>query len=247
MPRQARQRNESGFLHLIVRGIGRQALFEEREDYHFFLAILARFSQETGVSVCAYCLMENHVHLLVRDDNEHVSLMMKKLGVSYSRYFNRKYKREGHLFQDRYLSEAIQDERYLLTVFRYILNNPRKAGLCSAADYEWSSYGSYDGSTGFVDTALLRELIGSAEHYAVFIAQPNEDQCLDLEMVRRDDDWARTVIQQKLGFQSGTELQSLDRLTRNDALRILLKEGLSIRQIERLTGISKGIIQKVRK
>jgi hypothetical protein len=59
--------------------------------------------------------------------------------VSYSQYFNRKYKRQGHLFQDRYLSEPIDDERYLLTVFRYILNNPQKVGI-SAADYEWSSY-----------------------------------------------------------------------------------------------------------
>ena len=84
MPRQPRQRSESGYLHLIVRGIGRQALFEEWEDYQFFLSILERFSRETRMIVCAYCLMENHVHLLVRDKGEQAALMMKKLGVSYS-------------------------------------------------------------------------------------------------------------------------------------------------------------------
>ena len=104
MPRQARVKSESGYTHLIVRGIGRQVLFEAREDYQFYLAILERYSHETEIQVCAYCLMENHVHLLVCDANARIALMMKKLGVSYSQYFNRKYKRQGHLFQDRYLS-----------------------------------------------------------------------------------------------------------------------------------------------
>ena len=178
MPRQPRQRSESGYLHLIVRGIGRQALFEEREDYQFFLSILERFSRETGVIVCAYCLMENHVHLLVRDNEERVALLMKKLGVSYSQYFNRKYDRHGHLFQDRYMSEPVNDERYLLTVFRYILNNSQKAGICTAAEYEWSSYRMYGRDGGLVDTTVLHALIGGDERYAEFIAAANEDQCL---------------------------------------------------------------------
>ena len=184
MPRQPRQRSESGYLHLIVRGIGRQALFEEREDYQFFLSILERFSRETRVIVCAYCLMENHVHLLVRDKGEQAALMMKKLGVSYSRYFNGKYDRQGHLFQDRYMSEPVDDERYLLTVFRYILNNPQKAGICTAAEYEWSSYRLYGRDGGLVDTTVLRALIGSDERYAEFIAAANEDQCLEYETPR---------------------------------------------------------------
>ena len=157
MPRQARVKSESGYAHLIVRGIGRQALFEAREDYRFYLAILERYSHETEIQVCAYCLMENHVHLLVCDANARIALMMKKLGVSYSQYFNRKYKRQGHLFQDRYLSEPIDDERYLLTVFRYILNNPQKVGI-SAADYEWSSYRLFAQPSPIVDTRVFREL-----------------------------------------------------------------------------------------
>ncbi len=86
MPRQPRQHSESGYLHLIVRGIGKQLLFEEREDSHFFLSLLRRYSAETSVSVLAYCLMENHVHLLVRDEQGQTPLLMKKLGVSYSSY-----------------------------------------------------------------------------------------------------------------------------------------------------------------
>lgn len=247
MPRQARHKSESGYLHLIVRGIGQQTLFEEREDYQYFLSALMRFSRETEVVICAYCLMQNHVHILARDDGGQTALLMKKLGVSYSQYFNKKYERQGHLFQDRYLSEPVEDERYLLTVFRYILNNPTKAGICPAADYEWSSYRLYGQKDGPVNTTLLCALIGEDDRYAEFIASPNEDQCLEYEAVQRDDVWAREIIQARLGVQSGTALQSLDRAKRNEALRQLLNEGLSIRQIERMTGISKGIIQKVKR
>ena len=246
MPRRARQKSETGYLHLIARGIGRQALFESREDYGVYLSLLARYSRETEVAICAYCLMENHVHLLVRDEQDRTALMMKKLGVSYAHYFNRKYERTGHLFQDRYLSEAVRDEPYLLTVFRYILNNPRKAGICAAKDYEWSSYRLYERTTALVDTSLFVALIGDAEAYAAFVAAANDDECLEYDHARLSDDEARRVVQEQLGRDSGTALQALGRKERNAQLRTLLDRGLSIRQIERLTGISRGVVQKVR-
>lgn len=244
MARQARQKSGSGYMHLIVRGIGKQVLFEEREDYLYYLSILERFCRDTGVKVCAYCLMENHVHLLVHDEAGKTPLLMKKLGVSYSYYFNKKYVRTGHLFQDRYLSEAVEDEAYLLVVFRYILNNPRKAGVCPADRYEWSSYNLYDDPAAFVDTALFRELIGDRKRYRRFIAGDNDDACLEYDAPKRDDEWAKNVIHKQLASESGTELQSCGRRERNEALRKLKEEGLSVRQIERLTGINRGIIQR---
>lgn len=246
MPRHARQKSETGYLHLITRGVGRQALFESREDYRMYLSLLERCSRETDVAICAYCLMENHVHLLVRDERDHTALMMKKLGVSYARYFNRKYERTGHLFQDRYLSEPIRDEPYLLTVFRYILNNPRKAGICAAKNYEWSSYRLYGRTAALVDTSLLAALIGDAEAYAAFVAAANDDECLEYDRARLSDKRARRIVQEQLGHDSGTALQALGRKERDAQLRALLDRGLSIRQIERLTGISRGIVQKVR-
>lgn len=244
MPRQARRLSESGYLHLVARGIGRQVIFEDREDYEFYLSILRRFSRETGVAVCAYCLMGNHVHLLVRDEKGETPKLMKKLGVSYSHYFNKKYERVGHLFQDRYMSEAIEDEAYLLMVFRYILNNPRKAGLSAAADYEWNSYKLYASPATFVDTRLFQELLGDGARYAEFIAGGQDDKCLDCDAAPKNDTWARSVIQDCLDAPSGTVLQSLDRKARNEALRRLKDQGLTVRQIERLTGISRNIVYR---
>ena len=244
MPRQPRQSSASGYLHLIVRGIGRQALFEERADYQFFLSILRRYARETGVSVCAYCLMENHVHLLVRDPEELAPQLMKKLGVSYSAYFNKKYDRCGHLFQDRYRSEAVEDDAYLLTVFRYILNNPAKAGICPASAYAWNSYAQYDRPGSFVDTALLRELIGDRAQLDAFLADEGGAVCMEFD--RQDETWQRDLLHSILGTENGTVLQHLDRAARNEALCRLKAAGLTVRRIERLTGIGRNIIQRAK-
>lgn len=145
------------------------------------------------------------------------------------------------------MSEAIQDEAYLLVVFRYILNNPQKAGICPASEYEWSSYDRYEQTAGMLGMGLLHDLIGDRERYVEFIAVPNDDKCMEYEAAPRDDDWARKVIRKRLRSQKGTVLQSWDKSKRDAALRQLIEEGLSIRQIERLTGIGRGIIQRVKR
>ena len=245
MPRQARTLSESGYMHLIVRGIGKQIMFEEAADYRKFLALLERFCKETEVKPCAYCLMDNHVHLLVCDPKGNTPLLMKKLGVSYALYFNRKYDRSGHLLQDRYLSETVDSDAYLLMVFRYILNNPRKAGICDARNYPWNSYTQYDLPEPWMELSLVRSLLGGLSEYEAFIDAVNDDQCLEYGKPRHDDAWALDVIRKCLEVDSGTTLQSYARKERNEALRTLKANGLTIRQIERLTGINRNIVQKV--
>ena len=88
LPRQARKLSESGYMHLIVQGIGRQIMFEEAADYQRFLSSLERFCGETEVKKLCLLPGGNHVHLLVCDPKGHTPLMMKKLGVSYSQCFN---------------------------------------------------------------------------------------------------------------------------------------------------------------
>ncbi len=242
MPRRARQFGESGYMHLIVRGIGRQLLFEDASDYRHYLKKLEFYCLDTEVKVCAFCLMDNHVHLLVKGDSESIVLLMKKIGVSYSGYFNKKYDRVGHLFQDRYRSEPIEDERYLLTAFRYVLQNPQKAGICNASEYRWSSYNLYDMPPAFMDLSLIWQLLGTSDQYKEFLAAENDEQCLDFEDPRRDDEWAKVEMKQCLGVTVGAAIQSYTRTERNRALRMLRNRGLSVRQIARLTGISKNSV-----
>ena len=245
MPRQARKFSESGYFHAMQRGIGKQLLFEAPDDYQFYLRMLEKYSRETGVAVCAYCLMENHTHLLLHDKEKKISEFMKKIGIRYSYYFNQKYERTGHLFQGRYRSEPVEDEAYLIAVTRYILNNPQKAGICAAKDYQWSSYRCFGDSSSFADMSIIKSLLGDQKAFDAYLEEENDDQCMDFDTgVRHDDKWALRVIHCQLKGQSGTCLQRMDREKRDRELRALKKAGLSIRQLERLTGINRGVIQK---
>ncbi len=271
MPRTARNILEGGYRHVIVRGIGKQILFEDEKDNGFFLRLLKKYSLETNVKVCAYCLMENHVHLLIHDLATDTAVFMKKIGVSYSAYFNKKYERTGHLFQDRYKSENISDERGYLTVLRYILRNPEKAGFCRTEEYRWSSFSSYEDATSFLEQTLTWRLFENRASFRDFILWNNPEHGTEDGMEpknstelengmepknstelengmepdgRMDDGMARKKIRDCLGVQSGTVLQSYGRAERNRALRELKNNGLTIRQIERLTGINRGVIQR---
>ena len=244
MPRKSRDYGHTGYVHLIIRGIGRQTLFEDREDYQFFLARLQKISKEENIPLLCYCLMENHVHLLVYCLSGNVSRMMKRLETVYAKYFNRKYDRVGHLFQNRFLNENIENDSQLLVVFRYILNNPEKAGICRADQYKWSSYRFYSDPNSFIDTSLLEKLIGDRSAFADFMNQSGEDACLDVDLFDCSDKWARSVILQTLPVHSCIDLQKMSKKDRNLALRTLKQHGLSVRQIERLTGIGRNIVQR---
>ena len=243
MPRTARNIYERGYRHIIMRGIGKQILFEDQWDNLFFINLLKKYSSDTEVNICSYCLMENHVHLLVCDDATDTALFMKKIGVSYSAYFNSKYERVGHLFQDRYKSENINDEGAFLRVLRYILRNPEKAGICKAEEYRWSSYSAYEDMKSFLDQSLLRKLLGSKEEFERYIRQEDHVTCMEFEG-RKNDEWAKEIIYSVLGDKSGTVIQKYDKKNRDNVLRQLKTEGLSVRQIERLTGVNRGVVQK---
>ncbi len=247
MPRKARIINENGYQHVIVRGIGKQILFEDEKDYLYYISLLERYSEETKVGICGYCLMDNHVHLLTHDVDANISLFMKKMGVSYAGYYNRRYKRTGHLFQDRYKSQIINDENYYRMVLRYIFCNPEKAGICGAEEYRWSSYWFYGECDSFIDQELTLKLFRNKEGYRHFVMKENDDEYLDCFRFDREqgDEWAKKVLQKTLKISSGTEIQGYDRKKRDEALKKLKAKGLTIRKIERLTGINRGIIQKV--
>ena len=246
MPRTARKISSSGFYHVISRGIGKQILFEEDADYSFFLGILKKYWEEEQFDIIAYCLMENHFHLLLKIDSG-LDRVMKKIATSYAFYFNSKYERNGHLFQDRYKSVPVENDSGLLCEVRYIHNNPAKAGICSADRYRWSSWKAYAGEGGLVRTDPVLDLAGGLKGFLAFSGQEDQEdtEYLDVTETRRlPDKAAREIIQEKLGMKSGTEVQRLARANRDAALRKLKEEGLSVRQIERLTGINRGVIQK---
>lgn len=154
MPRQARTASGTGIFHVMVRGINHQNIFEEAEDYYQFINTLDRMRYQydddglrcgTNCTLYAYCLMSNHVHLLIRERDESIGDTIKRIASSYVYYYNHKYLRDGHLFKERFKSEPVNDMAYFTILLRYIHQNPLKAGIVeNIKDYEYSSWCEYE-------------------------------------------------------------------------------------------------------
>ena len=246
MPRKAREKSESGIYHIMLRGINKQVIFEDEEDNLKFLETLKNYKAISGYKIFAYCLMSNHIHLLLKIEKEDIDLIIKRIAGSYVYWYNWKYKRYGHLFQDRFKSEPVEGEAYFLTVLRYIHQNPIKAGLCTNIDgYKFSSYNEYIQKPIMVDTEFCFGIIDK-EQFVNFNIEYAKDTCLEIEEdnFRLTDEEARKVIRKISKCRTVTEFQNLSIDKRDKFLKLLRNEGLSIRQIERLTGIGFNIVRK---
>ena len=137
MPRQARRKSKSGIYHVMLRGINKQVIFEDEEDSLKFLETLKNYKAISGYKIFAYCLMSNHIHLLLKVEKENLDLIIKRIAGSYVYWYNWKYHRSGHLFQDRFKSEPVEDDMYFLTVIRYMGHKGRghKGTVLSCCDF----------------------------------------------------------------------------------------------------------------
>ncbi len=108
MPRRARLKSASGIYHIMLRGANKQEIFHDDEDCRYFLTTIKRYKVISGMDIYGWCLMNNHVHLLLKEGQEEIATTMKRIGVTYVYHYNCKYKTVGHLFQDRFKSENVE-------------------------------------------------------------------------------------------------------------------------------------------
>jgi putative transposase len=185
MPRIARIVGAGYPHHIIQRGNNKEKVFLDWEDYLKYLFLLERYSTEKEASVLVYCLMSNHVHLIVRPlEEKKLSKMMQGITLCYTQYFNRKYKRTGRLWECRYHSTVINEEKYIWAVSRYIENNPVRVGMVKKAkDYQYSSAKAH--LLGAKDVLLKESLFDKRElkEYRKFMKM-EEDKGL-LEEIRK--------------------------------------------------------------
>ena len=248
MPRTERSKSNTGIYHIIARGIGHQRIFEQVEDYRQFLDYLYAIKKKSGFTLYAYTFMDNHIHLLLKEGPEPISQIFQRLGTSYAQWFNGKYERDGHLFQNRFRSEPVENDCYFLTALLYIYQNPVRAGICRvAADYEWGSRRFLGKGIGIVDETELAEIvpiisIKQKEHELIEDYFPG-----DPRIRRRSayaDNTVAVMIKSLCGVQHGSEFQHMPREEQQTAVALLRKEKVPVRQIARMTGISKCIIEK---
>ncbi len=233
----------------MLRGINRQIIFEDDNDRVFFLNALEKCKAISGFKLHAFCLMSNHVHLLIEQGEEPLGLVFKRIGVRYSGYYNSRYDRVGHLFQDRYKSENVESDAYFMTVLRYILRNPMKAGLEERpGTYRWSSYQAYAKGKGrLTDIELAEAVFGNREEIIRFIQEANEDSVMDDDDFdhRTKEDREKEIMIQVTKCKSVPEFQKLPVEEQRRLGLELHKKGLPIRAISRMTGLTKSTLGRV--
>ncbi|MFA7079020.1 MAG: transposase [Syntrophomonas sp.] len=251
MPRTARAKSSSGIYHLMLRGINGQDLFEEDEDRRKFVETLGRYKPLSKYEIYAYCLMSNHVHLLLKENEDPIATIIKRISGSYVLWYNKKYSRCGHLFQERFKSEVVETDSYFLTVLRYIHQNPLKAGITNQVEsFRWSSCSEYLGNSKIIDVEFALDMFSKDREEAKrlfqqFTQEVNSDQCLDnRERIKVSDKELLDYLEQ-LGIDNSSKLQRTDKNERDKVISDLKNiPGVSIRQLARITGIPKHIIEK---
>lgn len=256
MPRKPRIISSTGIYHIILRSVNQQIIFEEDSDFQKFLFILSDCKSKYDVDIFAYCLMSNHIHLLLRSDSDTLSHFFLSLGTRFARWYNDKYTRYGHLFQERYHSKPVEDEAYFITSFLYIHNNPVKAGFClSASEYRWSSYNAFFGEeNAIINLSFPYNVFGDAENLQRLLSanKVSNTDITDLDEFdsissdhRLTNEKAIEKFKDISSLNNPFEIVNLPRNTRNQLLQKLRQNGLSINQIARITGISSSTVKRV--
>ena len=235
----------------MLRGVNRQEIFYTKDDRTRFLKTLFECKEVSGVKIYAYCLMSNHVHLLLKTGSEGLDIFMKRVGTRYAVWFNKKHGRVGHLFQDRFRSENVEDDVYFLTVLRYIIQNPMKAGLeKEPGHYPWSSYKAYArGNANLTDIELATSMAGGRENLILFLQMQNDDQALEMDDGRdeMDEDSAAREFWEISSCHSPAEFRRLPLERQHRVIREAAERGLSVEQICRLTGRSASTVYRFSK
>jgi len=242
----------------MLRGIDRRDIFADDQDRDKFLKILYAVTSpkdhdgnplQPYCHIHAYCLMDNHIHLLIAEGSENIGTVMKRIGVSYVSYYNKRHERLGPLFHDRYRSEPVEDPDYFITLLRYIHQNPVEAEMVTSPEqYRWSSWHEYT-STPYGQPICAQTL--------PFAAMPWQELCemvlnisgghiephSKIERRRMTDKEARETLERLCG--SVETLATMPIRDRKPLIHKAINCGIYMRQLARISGIDYRTINRV--
>lgn len=181
MPRKERYQ-EPGHYHIINRGVERRNIYLEPEDYEFFLDLLLKLSKDYEIIIHAFCLMTNHYHLLIETKQTNLSKALQFINDKYSKYFNKKYTRSGHLWQGRYKSYPLFDDAHFWIVAKYIERNPIKAGIVKQVElYKYQSFFQWKYKHNYfslLDNSMIFDM--TYDEYADYISSEMDIDAIDI-------------------------------------------------------------------
>ncbi len=247
MPRAKRHLVNGGIYHILIRGVNKQIIFNDDKDRQMFIRMMNYCKKKYDCKIYAYCLMNNHVHILFEDKEFMISDFMHDIAYIYAENFNKKYNRVGHLFQDRFKSIHVYNDNYLLRLIRYIHRNPEKAGICKTEEYKWSSYKEYVYLPKIIERENILNKFHSDEKIAItkfkeFIADNSQE---DLDSIyakeKLKDEEAIQLIKNITNLEEISVIKNYKKEKRNEIINEILKiNNINATQIARILEISRN-------
>ena len=240
---------ENGIYHIIQKGVEDREIFLDDEDYKFYLKELKEGLDIYKISLLSYALLNNHLHLLVKISDKNLSNFMQKINSNYAHYFNDKYFRRGHLFASRYKSILIKDDKYFLTLIKYINLNPFNYGKNGNFKYEWCSYDEIiNKKSKLIDLKELENLLYfSYENLIEYIKNKNQIEILDdfekIEDIKFDEEEIkRKIIKMRENLDEGSIRNFYYAL-----VYFLHNKGMSFRKISSILNLSNSYVFQIYK
>lgn len=167
MPRKNRKLLDKIVCHHMVQGINKEYIFETKEEKNKYLQLLKKYYQQFEIDIIAYCIMNNHVHMMLYSNKiQNISKFMRQVNSIYAMYYNQKKDRVGYVYRNRFKSVPIMTREQMHTCIKYIHMNPVKAEIVEKEEqYKYSSYQDYLNQTGFVNKEIIKFVFGSLENY----------------------------------------------------------------------------------
>lgn len=254
MARQARTNSSTNVYHVMIRGNNKLAIFQSSSYRKMISNIFQKEAYEKNVDIYAWCIMNNHLHLVLLVDFEVLPKYMSKITSTFAQRYNYFEDRIGHVFQGRYRSQPVESDTYLMQVIRYVHNNPVKANITTnASEYKWSSYNLYLSPSvtrekAYILSSYFHNDINIFRHYHTM--DDTEDH-LDIseDMLTNRINITQVIIQDycdRLKIQSILDVKN--NVTRREEIivKLIKKSNLSNRKIASITGFSCSMIRDIK-
>ena len=241
MPRIPRSSLETSFFHIIVQGLNKEKIFNKEIYMKKYLQLINDNKKEYDIKVISYCIMNNHAHLLIyTDKTENMSNFMQKINSTYGNYYNFMENRVGYVFRNRFVSEPIYSEEYLLNCISYIHNNPVKAGIVEKCnEYRYSTYNDYIQNN--IEEDILKLVFGSSKNYLEQINYVHKNEYKFKDYVKDNmEDFDKILREfENKNNKSIEEIKKDKKLLKKCLMEIRERSGLSYNKIRIKLNIGK--------
>ncbi len=250
MAREARRMSTTGYYHVIMGGNNKSYVFKDSRDKSFLMENLLKQQEENLIELAAWCIMDNHVHIVLKSEEEDLALALKRINVRFAVRYHQNHHTSGHVFQDRFKSEPIETDEYLVNVVRYVHSNPVKAQMVSeVSSYKWSSYEWYLKKELNRSMNLVVEVIGKNQ-FKSFHQQEDYSEYLEIKEDRdilREERFNKIMARHcnENGIVNGNEIIGNNEYYGPLVIDLVKNSGYSRRKIAGILEVSYSSIQKM--